>query len=107
MTTTTEDILDQLSTLIMDLGSLREQAADATDRAAINNQIMALSKWWRKLDDLRAAEPKPGLAEAKVALEGIVTDIKQEKKKLENVADIIYKAAKAIAIAEKVAKLVA
>ncbi|MDD2800366.1 MAG: hypothetical protein PHE96_02810 [Methylococcales bacterium] len=107
MTTTTEDILDLLSTLIMDLGSLREQTTDTTDRAAINNQIMALTKWWRKIDDFRATQPKPELAEAKTGLEGIVGDLKKEKKKLENVAKVIYRAAQAIAIAEKVAKLLA
>ncbi|MEQ1621946.1 MAG: hypothetical protein ABL919_11110 [Methylococcales bacterium] len=106
MSTTTEEILDQISTLILDLGSLREQVSDGTDRAAINNQITALTKWWRKIDDLRASEPKPGLAEAKTALEGIVVDLKKEKKKLESVAKVIYRAAQAIAIAEKVAKLV-
>lgn len=107
MNATTEEILDLLSTLIMDLGSIREQTADAIDRAAINNQIMALTKWWRKIDDIRAGESRDDLNEAKSALEDIAKDLKKEKKKLDNVAKVIYRAAQAIAIAEKAAKLVA
>ena len=103
---TTEEILDLLSTLILDLSSIREQMTDAIDRAAINNQIMALTKWWRKIDDIRASEPRDDLADAKASLEGITKDLKKEKKKLENVAKVIHKAAQAIAIAEKVFKLV-
>ncbi len=104
---TTEQILDLLSTLILDLGSIREQTVDAIDRAAINNQIMALTKLWRKIDDLRAEQANEQLADSKAALEGIVEDIKKEKKKLESVAKVIYRAAQAIAVAEKVAKTVA
>ncbi|MCK5120525.1 MAG: hypothetical protein GQ532_12220 [Methylomarinum sp.] len=104
---TTEEILDLLSTLILDLSSIREQMTDAIDRAAINNQIMALTKLWRKIDDIRASEPRDDLADAKASLEGITQDLKKEKKKLENVAKVIHKAAQAIAIAEKVFKLVA
>lgn len=104
---TTEQILDLLSALIMDLGSIREQTPDAIDRAAINNQIMALTKWWRKIDDIRAYEPRNDLDESKAALEAICNDLKAEKKKLKNIQKVIYRASQAIAIAEKVVKLVA
>jgi predicted phage tail protein len=104
---TTEEILDLLSTLILDLGAIREQMTDTIDRAALNNQIMALTKWWRKLDDIRASEPRDDLADAQKSLEDISKELKKEKKKLENVAKVIHKAAQAIAIAEKVVKLVA
>ncbi len=104
---TTEEILDLLSTVILDLGAIRVQTVDAIDRAAINNQIMALTKLWRKIDDLRASEPRDDLADAKASLQGISKELKKEKQKLENVAKVIYKAAQAIAIAEKVVKLVA
>ena len=103
---TTEEILDLLSTLILDLGSIRERMTDAIDRAAINNQIIALTKLWRKIDDIRVSEPRDDLADAKTSLEGITKELKKEKKKLENVAKVIHKAAQAIAIAEKVVKLV-
>ncbi len=103
---TTEDILDQLSALILDLGSIREQTTDAIDRAAMNNQIMALTKLWRRIDDIRAAESIEGLSDSKAALEAISKELKREKKKLQNVAKVIYKAAQAIAIAEKVVKRV-
>jgi predicted phage tail protein len=104
---TTEEILDLLSTLILDLGAIREQMTNTIDRAALNNQIMALTKWWRKLDDIRASEPRDDLADAQKSLEDISKELKKEKKKLENVAKVIHKAAQAIAIAEKVVKLVA
>jgi len=104
---TTEEILDLLSTLILDLGAIREQMTDTIDRAALNNQIMALTKWWRKLDDIRASEPRDDLTDAQKSLEDISKELKKEKKKLENVAKVIHKAAQAIAIAEKVVKLVA
>ena len=102
----TEEILDLLATLILDLGSIREQTVDKIDRAAINNQVMALNSLWRKIDDARASEGIDQLVEAKTALEGITQDLKKEKKKLENVAKVIYRAAQAIAIAEKVVKMV-
>ncbi|WP_305907250.1 hypothetical protein Q9L42_016950 [Methylomarinum sp. Ch1-1] len=104
---TTEEILDLLSALILDLGAIREKTPDATDRAAINNQIMALTKLWRKIDDVRASESYEQLTEPKAALEAISKDLKKEKKKLDNVAKVIYRAAQAIAIAEKVVKFVA
>lgn len=104
---TTEEILDLLSTLILDLGAIREQMTDTIDRAALNNQIMALTKWWRKLDDIRASEPRDDLTDAQKSLEDISKELKKEKKKLENVAKVIHKAAQAIAIVEKVVKLVA
>ncbi|MCF6251884.1 MAG: hypothetical protein L3J75_11540 [Methylococcaceae bacterium] len=104
---TTEEILDLLSTLILDLGAIREQMTDSIDRAALNNQIVALTKWWRKLDDIRASETRDDLADAQQSLKEISKELKKEKKKLENVAKVIHKAAQAIAIAEKVVKLVA
>ncbi|WP_031433415.1 hypothetical protein [Methylomarinum vadi] len=102
----TEEILDLLSTLILDLGSIREQTQDKIDRAAINNQIMALTSLWRKIDDARAGEGNDELTEAKTTLEGITQELKQEKNNLQNVAKVIYRAAQAIAVAEKVVKLV-
>ncbi len=104
---TTEEILDLLSTLILDLGAIREQMTDAIDRAALNNQIVALTKWWRKLDDIRASETRDDLAEAQQSLKEISKELKKEKKKLVNVAKVIHKGAQAIAIVEKVVKLVA
>ncbi len=104
---TTEEILDLLSSLILDLGAIREKISNSIDRAAINNQIMALTKLWRKIDDIRASKPRGDLADAQSSLEGISKELKKEKKKLENVAKVIYKAAQAIAVAEKVLKLVA
>ncbi len=103
---TTEEILDLLSTLILDLGAIREKMTDSIDRAAINNQIIALTKLWRKIDDIRASEPRNDLAEAQSSLNNISKELKKEKKKLENVAKVIHKAAQAIAIAEKVLKLI-
>jgi len=107
MTNTTEDILDDLATIIMDLGAIREQTIDSTDRAALNSQIMALSKWWRKIDHIRASEPDERLADSVSRLDEITKELKKEKKKLQNIAKVIHRAAQAIAIAEKVATLVA
>ncbi len=104
---TAENILDDLSTIIADLGAIREKITDSVDRAAINNQIKALTKWWRAIDDERAAQSNSELDDAKTALEKITSDLKAEKKQLSNVAVVIHRAAQAIAIAEKVAKLIA
>jgi hypothetical protein len=106
MATTPEDILDELSTIIMDLGAIREQVTDSVDRSAINNQIKALTKWWRKIDDERAGESNKEIDNSKKTLVAIAKDLKAEKKNLKEVAVVIHRAAQTIAIAEKVAKLV-
>jgi len=107
MPNTPENILDDLSTIIADLGAIREKTTDAIDRAAINNQIKALTKWWRTIDDERAEQSNSELEDAKTALGKITKDLKAEKKKLTNIAVVIHRAAQAIAIAEKVAKSIA
>lgn len=107
MTITPEQILDDLSTIIADLGAIREKVSDSIDRSAINNQIKALTKWWRAIDDERAELGHSELDAAKSNLEQITQDLKSEKKKLTNVAVVIHRGAQAIAIAEKVAKLIA
>lgn len=107
MTITPENILDDLSTIIADLGAIREKVTDAIDRSAINNQIKALTKWWRTIDDERAEHSSPELDNSKAALEKITLDLKAEKKKLTNIAVVVHRGAQAIAIAEKVAKLIA
>lgn len=107
MLTTTDEILDLLSTLIADLSTIREQITDEIDRAALNNQLTVLNKVWRKIDDFRASDPSDDLNNAKTALTGITLDLQNEKKKLVNVAKVVHKAAQAVAIAEKVLKFVA
>jgi len=104
---TPEDVLNQLSTIIMDLGAIRERAASEVDRAAVRSQIKALSKWWRKIDDERAGQSDQEIADAAAALKGISEDLKKEKKKLGEVAKVIHRAAQAIGIAEKVFKKIA
>ncbi len=79
MPSTPEDILDELSTIIMDLGAIREKVTDATDRSAINNQIKALTKWWRTIDDERASQSNDEIESAKNSLEQITNDLKIEK----------------------------
>ena len=106
MATTLEDILDELSTIIMDLGAIREKVTDSVDRSAINNQIKALTKWWRKIDDERTIESNKEIDDSKKALAAITKDLKAEKKNLKKVAVVIHRAAQTIAIAEKVAKMV-
>lgn len=107
MPVTPEDILDELTTIIADLGAIREQTSDSVDRAAINSQIKALSKKWRTIDDERAGQSNAEIIKAKTDLAAITKDLKAEKKKLKKVAVVIHRAAQAIAIAEKVAKMVA
>lgn len=107
MSITPENILDDLSTIIADLGAIREKVSDTIDRSAINNQIKALTKWWRTIDDERAEQSNKELDSSKAALEQITQDLKSEKKKLTNIAVVIHRGAQAIAIAEKVAKLIA
>lgn len=102
----TEEILDLLSILILDLGSIREQTIDKIDRAAINNQITALTGLWRKIDDARASEANDQLNEAHTILNEISRELKQEKSDLQNVPKVIYRAAQATAVAEKVVKMV-
>ncbi len=106
MPVTPEDILDELSTIILDLGAIREQITDSVDRAAINSQIKALTKWWRTIDDERAGQSNPDITDAKNALAAISKELKTEKKKLKKVAVVIHRAAQAIAIAEKIAKMI-
>ena len=93
MPTTPENILDDLSTIIADLGAIREKVTDATDRSAINNQIKALTKWWRAIDDERAEQSNSKLDDAKTELGKITKDLKAEKKKLSNVSIVIHRAA--------------
>jgi len=107
MAETPENILDQLSTIIMELGAIREKTTDQDDRAALNSQIKALTKWWRKIDDERAGQSDEDITQATNALKGIAKDLKTEKKKLQNIAKTIHRAAQAIGIAEKVFKKVA
>jgi len=107
MAFTPEDILDELSTIIFDLGAIREKVTDPIDRSAINNQIKALTKWWRTIDDERSGQTNNEIDNAKTSLQKITKDIKEEKEKLTQVAVVIHRAAQAIAIAEKVAKLIA
>ncbi len=104
--TTPEDFLDELAIIIQDLGSIREKITDSIDRAAINSQIKALAKWWRTIDDLRAGQDNNEIAKAKKALADITKELKGEKKKLKRVAVVIHQVARAIAIAEKVAKVI-
>lgn len=107
MTATPDQILDQLSAIIEDLGSIREQVTESIDRSAINSQIKALSKWWRKIDLERAKQSGVEMEDAKAALEQITQDLSAEKKQLTQVAKAIHRGAQAIAIAEKVAKTIA
>lgn len=107
MTTTPEDILDDLSTIIMDLGAIREQVTDPTERAEINSQIKALTKCWKTIDNTRASQSNHAIDDAKKVLEEITKDLKVQKKKLQKVAEVIHRAAQAVAIAERVIKLVA
>lgn len=107
MAFTPEDILDELSTIIFDLGAIREKVTDPIDRSAINNQIKALTKWWRTIDDERSGQTNNEIDNAKASLQKITKDLKQEKEKLTQVAVVIHRAAQAIAIAEKIAKLIA
>lgn len=106
MSATPEDILDKLSTIIMDLGSIREQVTDSVDRSAINNQIRALTKWWRAIDDERAGQTNEEIDRAQTALNAITRDLKKEKKELKRVATVIHRAAQAIGVAEKVLKAI-
>ncbi len=106
MTATPEEILDELSTIIMDLGAIRVQVTDSVDRSAINNQIKALTKWWRTIDDIRASQSNDEIDKAKKELMAITKDLKMEKKKVQKVAVVIHRGAQAIAIAERVAKMV-
>lgn len=107
MSFTPEDILDELSTIILDLGAIREKVTDPIDRSAINNQIQALTKWWRTIDDVRSSQTNNEIDNAKDALQKITGDLKTEKDKLTQVTVVIHRTAQAIAIAERVAKLIA
>ncbi len=107
MAKTIEDILDDLSTCIMDLGAILEQVTDPTERAEINSQIKALTKCWKTIDNRRAGESNDAIDNAKKELEAINKDLKVQKKKLQKVAEVVRRAAQAVAIAERVAKMVA
>ncbi len=100
------DVQDQISIVSSELQALREQIVDDTDRRAINSQIMALGKLWRKLDAERLSEPDEAIDDAVAALQEIAGDLKKAKRKLENVARAIHQAARAIALAEKVLKFI-
>ncbi len=106
MVTTPEEFLDELATIILDLGAIREKITDSIDRAAINSQIKAMTKWWRKIDDIRAGQTNTEITDARKALADITKELKGEKKKLKNVSVIIHRGARVIAIAEKVAKVI-
>ena len=107
MVATPEDILDDLSTIIMDLGAIREQVTDPAERAEINSQIKALTKSWKTIDSRRTEQSNSAIDNAKKELETITKELKVQKKKLQKVAEVIHRAARAVAIAERVAKMVA
>lgn len=77
------------------------------ESSAINSQIKALTKLWLTIYLERAGQSNHEIDNAKKALAAITKDLKAEKKKLKKIAVVIHRAAQAIAIAEKVAKLVA
>jgi len=107
MAATPEDILDDLSTIIMDLCAIREQVRGPAERAEINSQIKALTKYWKTIDNMRASQSNHAIDDAKKELEEITKDLKVQKKQLIKVAETIHRAAQAVAIAERVVKLVA
>jgi hypothetical protein len=85
---------------------LRMKVLDPIDREALNSQINALSKWWQKIDDARAAAgDTKQLEEAAAALGQITREVNKARDELKKVAVVIHNAARAIAVAEKVAKL--
>jgi len=106
MAATHEDILDVLSTIIMDLGAIREQVTDPVDRAEINSQIKALTKCWKTIDNMRAGQSNLAIDDAKKELEKITKDLKVQKKQLQKVAQVVQQAAKVVSIAERVVKMV-
>ena len=106
MVTTPEEFLDELATIILDLGAIREKITDSIDRAAVNSQIKAMTKWWRKIDDIRAGQTNNEITDAGKALAAITKELKGEKKKLKNVSIVIHRGARVIALAEKVAKVI-
>ncbi len=107
MAATHEDILDALSTIIMDLGAIREQVTNSAERVEINSQIKALTKSWKTIDNMRAGQNNQAIDDAKKELEEITIDLRVQKKQLKKVTEVIHRAAQAVAIAERVIKLVA
>ncbi len=107
MAATHEDILDDLSTIIMDLGAIREQVTDPAERAEINSQIKSLTKSWKTIDNIRANQSNYAIDGAKKELEEITKDLKVQKKQLQKVAHVVQRAAKAVSIVEKIAKMLA
>ena len=107
-TQSVDDVLSSLALLIQQLGAYRKKVTDPIDRDALNSQILALAKWWQKIDDARAAAgAQDGTESAAQALGQITGDIKRTREDLQKVAQIIHATARAIALAEKVAKLLA
>ena len=100
-----EDVLDVIAIVMKNLDAIREKVEDDTDRRAIASQVIALGKWWRKLDVARLAQPDERLKSAKDELHSVAGDLKTQKRRLTQVAKVIHGAARAIAIAEKIAKL--
>lgn len=104
--TTIEDILDLLAVIIRDIESIREKSSDRYDRAAVASQLAALGKWWRKLDALRMEQAVDGLENDVKVLKKIQAELKKQKARLTSIAKVIEGAAKAIAIAERVWKMI-
>ena len=101
-----DDVLSRLALLIQQLGAIRKKILDPIDREALNSQINALSKWWQKIDDARAAAGDAEQLEEAAAALGLVTrEVNKARDELKKVAVVIHNAARAIAVAEKVAKL--
>jgi hypothetical protein len=103
-----DDVLSRLALLIQQLGAIRRRTLDPIDREALNSQINALAKWWQKIDDARAATgDAEELEEAVAALGKVTSEVNKARDELKKVAVVIHNAARAIAVAEKVAKLLA
>lgn len=104
---TIEDILDQISSAISNLDSIRVKVTNAETRWAITSQMQALTKWWRRIEAIEYNQVSQDVKDAADKLRKVTNDIKKERKKLQNVEKVIGYAARAIAVAEKIAKMVA
>ncbi len=104
---TIEDILDQIASANSSLDLIREKVTDSETRSAITSQMQALTKWWRRIEGAEYTRVNQDLNDAAGKISKLTNDLKKERKKLKNVEKVIGYAARAIAVAEKIAKMVA
>lgn len=100
-----DQLLEELSNVILDLTAIRDRMPESEERQTLNDQIGSLSNLWRHLDQVRAELAEAELSDAAAALKQIGSEVKTERRRLQDTTQVMRWAAQAISIAERVLRI--